>query len=204
MNNVGSALNLLNRYRPTNKSDEVDLRGWEWRYLWNQCQSDAESVFCKTQMQVMSLSVSHDGAWLALGTGDTGVSIRDLATRQEIASFRRVATWSEWHFPRENCCWPIRTCPATGPPAPITAFTSGMGSARQIVRTLPLSYHCYGVAFSEDGRTLVTSTQNPDNNPLFPGSITLWRVSDGSIVTNYPAPQFGMGEGTSVRAGALI
>ena len=60
MNNIGGALNLLNRYRPTNNS-EIDFRGWEWRYLWNQCQSDADSVFCKVTNAIMSLSVSHDG-----------------------------------------------------------------------------------------------------------------------------------------------
>src|SRR5262249_50737887 len=64
MNNIGSALNLLNRYRPTNTS-EIDFRGWEWRYLWSQCQSEADSVFCKTTNAIRSLSVSHDGAWLA-------------------------------------------------------------------------------------------------------------------------------------------
>ena len=76
MNNIGSALNLLNRspahrFRSrtpsTLNSQPSTIRGWEWRYLWNQCQSDAESVFCKTTNTITSLSVSHDGAWLALG-----------------------------------------------------------------------------------------------------------------------------------------
>jgi hypothetical protein len=34
---------------PAHKQSEVDLRGWEWRYLWNQCRA-AESVFA-TQMR---------------------------------------------------------------------------------------------------------------------------------------------------------
>jgi WD40 repeat protein len=47
------------------------------------------------------------------------------------------------------------------------------------------------VAFSADGRTVVTSTQNDRNNPSLPGFITLWRVEDGSVVAHYPAPQYG-------------
>src|SRR5262249_12153907 len=67
MNDLGRAMSLLNRYRPAVKSEirnpkpeMPDLRGWEWRYLWNQCQSDAESVLCKTPSHVSALSVSHD------------------------------------------------------------------------------------------------------------------------------------------------
>ncbi len=37
--NLGRARTLLNRHRP--EPGEVDLRGWEWRYLWQLCQSDA-------------------------------------------------------------------------------------------------------------------------------------------------------------------
>jgi WD40 repeat protein len=96
-------LNLLNRYRPTfgvpalagspsypARTDslkaglQTDLRGWEWRYLWSQCQSEADSVFCKPAKAIKSLSVSHDGAWLATGLESTGVSIWDVATGQEI------------------------------------------------------------------------------------------------------------------------
>jgi WD40 repeat protein len=37
-NNLRRARLLLNRQRP--KEGEKDLRGWEWRYLWKQCQGD--------------------------------------------------------------------------------------------------------------------------------------------------------------------
>jgi WD40 repeat protein/tRNA A-37 threonylcarbamoyl transferase component Bud32 len=38
-NNIGLALELLNKHRPG--PQEQDLRGWEWRYLWSLCRSDA-------------------------------------------------------------------------------------------------------------------------------------------------------------------
>ncbi len=36
---MGRARRLLEDHRP--KPGEVDLRGWEWRYLWQECRSDA-------------------------------------------------------------------------------------------------------------------------------------------------------------------
>ena len=38
-NSLGQALDLLNRQRP--QPGQKDLRGWEWRYLWQQTRSDA-------------------------------------------------------------------------------------------------------------------------------------------------------------------
>jgi hypothetical protein len=42
-NNLGRALDLLNRQRP--QPGQKDLRGWEWRYLWQQTRSDALELF---------------------------------------------------------------------------------------------------------------------------------------------------------------
>jgi hypothetical protein len=39
LNNVGKARRLLERHRP--KPGEPDLRGWEWRYLWQLTRSSA-------------------------------------------------------------------------------------------------------------------------------------------------------------------
>jgi serine/threonine protein kinase/WD40 repeat protein len=194
VNNLGGALRLLNRHRPTDKS-QPDLRGWEWRYLWGQCQSDADDVFCKTS-SIMSLAVSADGAWLATGLDSTGVSIWDRSTRREIE--RLPARGFFVHV-------------AFSPTQPLLAYSDqpGFGSAdrnyyihlwdgatRQRVATLPINNHCYGLAFSEDGQTLVTSTQNMGNHPAFPGAITLWRVADRSMVASYPIRQYATGEGT--------
>jgi hypothetical protein len=111
LNNLGGALKLVDRYRPTNRS-ETDLRGWEWRYLWNQCRSDAQSVFCESASFVTALSVSHDGAWVAVGMRDAGVSLRDRATGQEITNL--VAGG---HMIRA----------AFSPREPLLAYTTGPG-----------------------------------------------------------------------------
>ena len=93
-NNLGRAQELLNRHRPAGESQfsnsksqiPADLRGWEWRYLWQQCQSDALFTLCQLSNEVSALSVSHDGKWVAVGEdGDHGASLWDLRARQEIA-----------------------------------------------------------------------------------------------------------------------
>jgi len=194
MNNIGGALNLLNRYRPKGNS-ETDFRGWEWRYLWSQCQSEADSVFSKPPGPVRSLSVSHDGAWLAIGLSGTGASIWDLATREEIARLPASGEVRVAFSPRELLL-AYSDVPNFGSASTNYCIHLWDGVSRRIVSRLPVSNNCYGVAFSEDGNTLVTSTQNVENNPLLPGFITLWRVSDGSMLTNYPVRQYATAEGT--------
>ena len=63
--NIGQAMNILTRYQPD--AGEDDLRDWEWRYLRQQCRSDAAGVLTDMGNQVvnMRLSVSHDGRVLA-------------------------------------------------------------------------------------------------------------------------------------------
>jgi serine/threonine protein kinase/WD40 repeat protein len=202
MNNIGSALNLLNRYRPgksefQNPGSETDFRGWEWRYLWNQCQSGAESVFCKLTNGITSLSVSHDGAWLALGLNNTGVSIRDRTTHQEVAFLPASGHMVHVAFSPRELLLAYTVMPGYGSSSTNFSVHLWDGVQRREVSTLPLSHYCHGVAFSEDGQTLVTSTRSIDNTPLFPGFITLWRVSDGRMMTNYFAPRYGVVVGTS-------
>jgi tRNA A-37 threonylcarbamoyl transferase component Bud32 len=86
VNNIGRAGELLNRHRP--QAGESDPRGWEWRYLWQQCRSDALLTVCQQSNSIWSLAVSPDGKWMAVGERTLGgLSVWDLATRQEIARF---------------------------------------------------------------------------------------------------------------------
>src|SRR6266699_2979793 len=85
LSNLGRAQELLDRHRPPfgvpalagsvqsrDAADRLkaglqnDLRGWEWRYLWQQCQSDPHRVLCQKSNAITSLAVSHDGKWLAI------------------------------------------------------------------------------------------------------------------------------------------
>jgi len=183
MNNLGRAQDLLNRHRP--KPGERDLRGWEWRYLWQQCQSDALFTLCEKTSSIWSLAVSDGGKWLAVGEREKGgLSVWDLVTRQEIA---RLAAGEG------------SVCVAFSPREPLLAFSavtdSGSGDPRnsvrlwngttkQIVAELSLGGKCMGLTFSDDGQRLITYAANPENQ------VALWRVPAGTKLASYPVSQF--------------
>ena len=169
-NNLGRAVELLNRQRP--QPGQKDLRGWEWRYLWQQTHSDALFTLCQQSSEIESLAASADGRWLAVGVGHKGgMFVYDIQSREEIV-----------HLAPEE--WYVRA--AFSPTEPLLAFTSEQKhstlhlwnvATRQIVAEFPLDNPCCGLAFSQDGQTLATATDA--------GRITLWRVSDGARLTNY-------------------
>lgn len=181
-NNLGRAQELLNRHRPDstlNPQLSTDLRGWEWRYLWQQCQSDALFTLCQLSNEVSALSVSPDGKWVAVGeSGDRGISIWDLRARQEIARFSA----GEGNDPI-----------AFSPAAPLLAFYAAErrnspgpqklggqvrlwdAANRRIVAGLPVSGAPSALAFSEDGAKLLTAVGNTE--------FTIWNVAEGSKLT---------------------
>jgi WD40 repeat protein/serine/threonine protein kinase len=176
--NLGRALDLLNRQRP--QPGQKDLRGWEWRYLWQQTRSDALFTLCQQSNEIESLTASADGRWLAASvTHQDGLFVYDLQTRQQVA---RLASGKNLVHA------------AFSPAGPLLAFAAADSLAddgqntlylwntatRQMIGEFPLGHDCAGLAFSWDGQTLVTSTQA--------GQITLWRVSDWSKLVSYPAP----------------
>jgi serine/threonine protein kinase/WD40 repeat protein len=177
--NLGWALDLLNRQRP--RPGQKDLRGWEWRYLWQQTRSDALLTLGQASSEIESLAVSADGRWLAAGVDHKdGVFVYDLQTRQQVADLAHGE--NELHV-------------AFSPAQPLMAFTSSGYSAsgqeldtlhfwnsttRQIMAEFPLGAKCAGLAFSGDGKMLVTSTGK---------EITLWRVPEGTRLASYPSWQ---------------
>jgi WD40 repeat protein/serine/threonine protein kinase len=170
-NNLGHALDLLNRQRP--QPGQKDLRGWEWRYLWQQTRSDATFTLCQQSSEILSLAASPDGNWLAAGVEHQGgLSVWDLRTRQELVRLAKNEGLGRAVF---------------SPAEPLLAFSSS-GSAgntlhlwntatRQMVAELPLDAACLGLAFAKDGRTLVTST--------YGGHITVWRMPEGTKLASY-------------------
>jgi WD40 repeat protein len=182
-NNLGRALDLLNRQRPG--PGQKDLRGWEWRCLWQQTRSDALFTLCQEPAEIYALAVSPDGNFLAIGAFHKGgLTVWDLRTRQALV---RLA--GNEGFVRA----------AFSPTEPLLAFAgvtlSSSGetretlhlwnlTTRQMTAEYPLDGECLGLTFSKDGRTLATSTQE--------GQITLWRMPEGTKPASYPSKQSGL------------
>ncbi|HXG49150.1 MAG TPA: WD40 repeat domain-containing protein, partial [Methylomirabilota bacterium] len=81
--NLGRALQLLDKHRP--KTGEPDLRGFEWRYLWQLCQGDPHTTLPDQGEAVQSLAYSPDGRLLAVGLWEK-LSVWNLQTRTCIAT----------------------------------------------------------------------------------------------------------------------
>jgi serine/threonine protein kinase len=84
-NNLGRVVDLLNAHRPG--ANESDLRGWEWRYLWGLCQSEALYTFGRHSNAgdgISAVAISpHDKYLAAAGTGGE-VRLWDIESRRTI------------------------------------------------------------------------------------------------------------------------
>ncbi len=189
-NNLGSALDLLNRQRP--QPGQKDLRGWEWRYLWEQTHSDALSTLCQ-KTEINSLAASANGDWLAIGlVHKDGLFVYDLHTRQEVAQLAPGGSDMQVAFsPAESLlAFTSASYPDSGKEQDTLRLWNA--STRQMVAEFPLDGPCSGLAFANDGRTLAAS--------IGYGHITLWRMPDGTRLASYPSEQAGPQPGTGFAA----
>ena len=165
--NLGRARELLNSHNHVANSGD-DLRGWEWRYLWEKCRSDALYTLSQFSAEVSALSVSHDNKWIAVGEyRDTRLAIWDLRARTEIAQF------------------PGAGCFAFSPTTPLLAFYMEERvrlwnvESGQIVHELPAP-GCRAIAFSADGLRLMSVSGKVE--------FTTWEVSTGAEVARIAVP----------------
>ena len=77
---VGTARACLARQRPA--VGQEDLRGWEWRYLWQQARGDTVGVLTNVPSGVNSMCFSADETRLAIGSRDGTVQLWDVEKRR--------------------------------------------------------------------------------------------------------------------------
>jgi eukaryotic-like serine/threonine-protein kinase len=175
MNNFGRAKMLLNRHKP--QPGQHDLRGWEWRFLWAQCKSDAVASLRLPENtdHVTSVAVSPDGKWVTTGNwANSSLPVFDWETKKKVPYDPGILSGRYVAF---------------SPQTPLIAFpmsANGKFSVRlwdaekkQVVKDLPLGGRSGRLAFSADGKTLVTTTEPPSK-------LTLWRVPEGEPIKSYP------------------
>jgi serine/threonine protein kinase/WD40 repeat protein len=80
LGDAGRARALLDRQRPG--TGQPDLREWEWRYLWKQCQSDALATLYHHSNSIYSLAISADSREAAIGGFDGALLLLNLESRQ--------------------------------------------------------------------------------------------------------------------------
>lgn len=209
-NNLGRARELLDRHRPgqpspgptptspdsQTPSPTPDLRGWEWRYLWRLCQSDALFTLCQLPHEIQHLAVSHDGRLVAIAQpGNHGLTIWDLRSRSE-----------HLRLPPDLARPPFAFSPA----GPLLAFVAGEKApdkpnhelpdsatppgtqtptehvciwnweTRSFQARIPLPDRVTALAFSGDGQRLLVTV----GDTLF----TLWSLPNATPLGSIPFP----------------
>jgi eukaryotic-like serine/threonine-protein kinase len=183
-NDLGRARELLNRHRPDGKAEsskqktEIDLRGWEWRYLWARCQSDERSTLCQYSNSVSALAYSADGKWLAVRQEAGVLALWDTLARRPVTNLPARAVRWRWcnkalaFSPRGNrLAW--ATTDSSG--APILSLRD-VGEQKEFAR-LPHSADVVSVAFAPDAKVLATLD--------YDGTVRVWDVESQQVVTNF-------------------
>jgi len=173
--NLGLAVQLLAKHHP--EPGEPDLRGFEWRYLWQQSQGDEHVALPVHEESVQALGFSNDGLLLAIGSrrsctvwnlraqtvvtrlahGALSVAFLRDGSQLVTAELGNVRVWNTRDWTEE------RTLPQTGAP----------------------------VALAPDGAHLATVSR---------GNVRIWNVSDWTEARRLPeaegplafAPQDGL------------
>ena len=198
-NDLGRAKRLLERHRP--RPGEPDLRGWEWRYLWRECRSDALSELCRHSNSVNSVAYSSDGQTLAVAGGF--VEIWDVPARKQIATLQmtgHVLASSRGNLLAANSSDGTINVWQAGATNPIHQILVGTRSTaspytregRDAVERVPTSgttnlvHQIQGAGdvkvlkFSRDGTRLASLNQQ--------GEVTVWEAERWTVVRQVPGP----------------
>jgi WD40 repeat protein/serine/threonine protein kinase len=167
-NNLGRARRLLDYHRPgsgpvqiengqpvlgTNAnptlstSGTVDFRGWEWRYLWQQCQSDALAVLNSKASGVFSVSFSRDGSLLAVGYFNGRTELWDVKARKLIrVPQERIGQYANLVFSPTSDDLVVNT-----PNEFVSLYDLPTGTVRTLCNTAAF---VRDLSFTEDGKRL--------------------------------------------------
>lgn len=185
LNNLGKARRLLNRHRPS--SGNEDLRGWEWRYLWQLTRSSALVTLTNRPTRGFYVSFSPDGTRLAVGWMDGHVDlwdvpgrrlIRPLTDREYVQSAARVAFS------------PVRNLlVATSGPKVVTLYD--LDSGRESILWRAPDQGAWGVrslTFSPDGsRVVIYAILAPETGD----AVWVVNVASSQIESRHPTSHSG-------------
>jgi eukaryotic-like serine/threonine-protein kinase len=178
-NNCGRVEQLLRKHNPPESArPDEDLRGWEWRYLWEQIRSDELGTLGSHSNTVNFLTFSPDGRWLA------------SASHYEFANDARV-----WDLAKQCCVarLPLERAQRVN----ILAFSPDSQNLavadlnrlqfyrapdwREPVPGMTISNRFQAVVYSNDGRLLVGQEGNT------PYHVTVMDPGDHRVIASWPA-----------------
>ena len=180
-NNLGRAWVLLDRNRP--KAEEKDLRGWEWRYLWQACRSDHAFELPSQGYSLYAVDLSPDGRLLATSDFSGCVNLWDFARREVILSLSAEG--------------PMRTPVCFSPSGRLLAMGAARNDnngfaqvwdveTRQPVVELPHTSFVVSLAFTPDEKRLVTWERGGSDQ-----NVLVWDLERKQAVFRFPVTEFG-------------
>ena len=171
--NFGLARRTLEGLRP--REGETDLRGFEWRYLWNLCHGDQLAILTGHQRTVTCAGFSPDGNRLATGSMDGTVRIWNVAKREPITTLTVSS----------NNVWSVAFTPdgkslMTGYEARVDFWDIDSWQVRT-------NYPGELAVLSRTGTVMATA----ESSPFFwgpAGAITLWNWRTGQLLRRLDQP----------------
>jgi serine/threonine protein kinase/WD40 repeat protein len=179
LNNLGKARRLLDRHRP--QPGEEDLRGWEWRYLWQLTRSSALVTLTNRPTRGFSVSFSPDGTRLAVGWFNGLVDLWDVPGR------RLVRTLTDREYPHQGrvAFSSVRNLlAATSEPRVVALHDLDSGRESILWRAPDQgAWNVRDLAFSQDGSRVVIYA---GSTPELGDAVWVMNVSSTKIESHHP------------------
>jgi WD40 repeat protein/serine/threonine protein kinase len=198
-NNLGLAQELLNRHRPaanpprSSRREEAhssagdsqslvtsaatDLRGWEWRYLWRQCQGEQRFILGEHTNGATAVGMLADGKTVFSAGGDKLVRLWDLESRREIGRLQHAEEVVGAALSHDSR-WLATATAKYAESHPLLLWDL---ATPQLATTLTSNFwlRAGSITFSPDNKWLAFATHF--------GGVRLWDVTTRSEITNLPS-----------------
>jgi WD40 repeat protein len=151
LNNLGRARRLLDRHRPP--PGEEDLRGWEWRYLWQLTRSTDLITLTNRPVRGWSVSFSPDGTRLAVGWFGGRVDLWDVPGQRLVRALTDREATHQGHVAFS----PVRNLlAATSEPKSVTLYDLDSGRQSLLWRAPEQgAWDIRDLSLSQDGSRVV-------------------------------------------------
>lgn len=180
--NLRLARTLLQHHVP--QPGEPDLRGFEWRYLWHQSQSEELFSMPGHTHTARVMAFSPDGGRIAVGGYLGQTRVLDLATRQPLAV-----------LPNTNFIHALEFSPDGHLLAVASDRDVQLWDARAFTLVRELPGAVAPVLFSRDGRHLLTYRQPPSGQRTAPleedWQLDLWDTEAWTVLRSITLPVSG-------------